>query len=88
MVAQLNTPKEESNAMYILMTTVTLFLRSICGERRRLAFFFLCLILLCVMLVLIQLGQLHHWHTTFPGQHSFLADDQPPSGQTPWDGGD
>lgn len=60
--------------MYIFMTTVTLFLKGIRGKR--LAFLFLFLILLCATLVLIQLGQLHHWH-------GFLTD-----GNTPWEGGD
>ncbi len=63
--------------MYTLLTTVTLLLKGIRGKR--LAFLFLCLILLCVMLVLIQLGQLHHWH-------GFLIDSQPDI--NPWDGGD
>jgi hypothetical protein len=62
--------------MYTLVTTVTLFLKGIHAERKRLVILFLCLVLLCAILVLAQLGQLHHWH-------SFLVDDQ-----TPWDGGD
>jgi len=61
--------------MYTFIITVTLFLRNIPGKR--LALLFLCLLLLCAMLVLIQLGQLHHWHGS-------LA-----SGQiNPWGGGD
>lgn len=69
--------------MYTLVTTVTLFLKGIRGERKRLALLFLCLVLLCAILVLVQLGQLHHWHDQLFGQHGFLTDDQ-----TPWDGGD
>jgi hypothetical protein len=69
--------------MYTLVTTVTLFLKGMRGERKRLAFLFLCLVLLCAILVLVQLGQLHHWHGSLFGQHGFLVDDQ-----TPWDGGD
>lgn len=63
--------------MYTFMTTVTLFLKGIGGKR--LALFLVCLILLGAMLVLVQLGQVHHWH-------SFLADSQPDI--SPWDGGD
>lgn len=69
--------------MYTVVTTVNLFLKGVHGERKRLALLFLCLVLLCAILVLVQLGQLHHWSSSLFGPHGFLADDQ-----TPWDGGD
>lgn len=70
--------------MYTCLNTVTLFLRSIHIGRRQLALLWLCLVLLCVALVLMQQATLHHWLSPFWGHHGFFTDG---SG-TPWDGGD
>lgn len=71
--------------MHTFITSVTWFLGGIRRERKYFVLLFLCLMLLCVVLMLLQQGFFQHWHSVFPGHHGFFADDGP---GTPWDGGD